>query len=314
MKSDVSLSIVMPVFNEEDGIKDLFEALNRFQKRLPADTEVILVNDGSRDNSLSLLKSTKLVFHKKVINLSRNFGHQSAILAGMFEARGKIVVTMDSDLQHPLELIPTMLQFHEQGYDIVTTERMNNQNIHPFKSLTDKIFYRFINLFSEVPIRHNTSDFRSLNQKAIHSLLALPERRKFLRGMIDWIGFKQISITYQPDKRRSGTSKYTISKMLRLALHGITSFGSMPLYGGVFLGIALFFVSFLYLPYILYIRFVLQEALPGWSSVLFMQLLIGGSTLCIIGIVGLYIGAIYDEVKQRPHYLVDEITESPYEK
>ena len=207
-----TLTLVFPVFNEELAIASLFTALNAHANTFPKNTEVIFVDDGSSDDTASLLRKTKLNFKKKVIILSRNFGHQSAPLAGMEAARGKYVVTLDSDLQHPLDLVPKMIEAHERGIDIVLTQRIDPADISKLKQTTAHVFYSFLNSVSDQRIQENGSDFRSLNRKALTALLTLKERRRLLRGMIHWIGFSSMVLPYTAAPRTSGESKYTWTK------------------------------------------------------------------------------------------------------
>jgi len=301
-----ALSIIIPVFNEEEAITDLFTALSKLENSLPTDTEVILVDDGSTDLTLEKVKSLDLPYKKQIISLSRNFGHQAALVAGLEAARGEIVVTMDGDLQHPPTLIPEMLKQHAEGVDIVFTRRIDTNAISLEKKMTSGMFYSLINRFSGTKIERNGSDFRSLNRKALTALLSMPEKRKFLRGMVSWIGFKTIVLPFTVQERAAGKSKYTLFKMISLALSGITSFSTFPLYLSALFGAALFIAAVIYALYVLYIRFFAGGIVQGWASVLFVLLIVGGFLSLFIGVIGLYVAAIYDEVKNRPLYIVKE--------
>jgi dolichol-phosphate mannosyltransferase len=272
---------------------------------LPQSTEVICVDDGSTDQTFTVLSHHKLVFPKRLLRLSRNFGHQAALLAGLEQAKGEFVVTMDGDLQHPPELIVTMLEAHQSGVDIVLTSRSDTQQHSLFKKLTTTLFYAVLSFLAGKNFVANTSDFRSLNRKALTALLAMPERRKFLRGMVEWIGFSTLVLPYQPQSRAAGESKYSLLKMLKLAFDGITSFSTLPLYFAAGFSCLLFAGAVLYALYVLFVRFVAGNVVSGWASVLFILLIIGGFLSLFLAVIGMYLAAIYDEVKQRPTYIVE---------
>ncbi len=304
----IGLSLVIPVYNEEKNISLLFKRLNALAKKFPAKTEVILVDDGSKDQTARRIKKTPLRFQKHLVQFSRNFGHQAALLAGMEAAQGDIIVTLDGDLQHPPEFILHMLSQHKKGIDIVLTQRTDAVDTSFFKKTTTALFYKIANAFSDTTISENSSDFRSMNRKALRALLSLPERRKFLRGMVQWIGFTTVTLSYQAESRKFGVSKYSFFKMFRLALHGVSSFSALPLYfAGLFSGF-LFLCALVYGGYVVYVRFVLKTAETGWASVILLILIIGSCTSLFLGLIGVYLAAIYDEVKRRPSYLIKNKT------
>lgn len=305
-KQQVKLSIVIPLYNESSLIPALFKKLNSLKHALPPTTEFILVDDGSEDKTFEDLKKSEFHFPVQIIKFSRNFGHQAALLAGLEAAKGDVVVTMDGDLQHPPELIFEMLKHHASGIDIVITQRIDGAETSQLKKQTALGFYTLLNAISSRKINPNSSDFRSMNRKTVDALLSLPEKRKFLRGMVPWIGFSQITIPFQVNKRVDGKSKYSSRKMFKLAIEGITSFSTSPLYASAFIGLILFMMAAVYAIYVLYIRLGLQQAVEGWASVLFVLLIVGGFLSLFLGIIGLYLAAIYDEVKQRPIYIVDQ--------
>jgi polyisoprenyl-phosphate glycosyltransferase len=306
-----SLALVIPIFNEEDAIPLLQEELFHLAEQLPPKTDLIFVDDGSTDRSLQLLKTLDVPFSKKVVQLSRNFGHQSALLAGMAESKADITLTLDADLQHPLSLIPKMLFEHKSGVDVVLTKRTDGQVTGAVKKQSAQLFYWLMNAVSEHKIEINSSDFRSLNRKALDALLHMPEKRKFLRGMVQWIGFRTVILPYEVQQRSEGESKYTWSKMMKLALHGITSFSTAPLYLSAFFGVFLFLMAVIYALYVLYVRFFTGELVQGWASAVFVQLVIGGFLSLFLGVIGIYIAAIYDEVKNRPVFIVKDTYEDP---
>ncbi len=301
------LSVVIPLYNEAENILRLIKALNQLHKSLPSFTELIFVDDGSTDSTVALLQTNKIKISNKILCLSRNFGHQSALLAGLREAKGKYVVTLDGDLQHPLEIIPQMVKQHRKGIDIVLTKRVDQGMNTQFKMLTAHWFYTLINRLSSTPIIENASDFRSMNRRALNALLAMPEHRQFLRGMVNWIGFSSIVIPFRLQKRVAGKSKYSLHKMIRLALYGLTSFSTTPLYFAGFFSFILFISAFFYAIYVIYVKLFTQQAVSGWTSLLFVLLSIGGFLCLFLSIIGVYTAAIYDEVKHRPIYIVKDL-------
>jgi dolichol-phosphate mannosyltransferase len=243
-----------------------------------------------------------------LLQLSRNFGHQAALTAGMDVARGDVVVTLDGDGQHPPEMIPQMLDLIAQGYDVVQTQRMDEAQPASFKKWTSVLFYRFINSISGTQVLPGTADFRALSRQAVDALKAMPEYHRFLRGMVSWIGYRTIILPYQPQDRISGTSKYSLAKMTRLAMDAIFSFSLVPLYIGLSFGALLFCLAGLEMAYVLsfWVRGDTSTLAPGWSSLMFVILLVGGMLMALLGFIGVYVGYIFQEVKRRPAYLVRE--------
>jgi glycosyltransferase involved in cell wall biosynthesis len=303
-RSSIQLSVVIPFYNEEETVRPLFKALNRLKPTLPKRTEILLIDDGSHDGTLDLLKEEKLLFPRKVLQLSRNFGHQAALLAGLEQARGQTIVTMDGDLQHPPSLIPKMLKWHRLGIDIVFTMRQDDQSVPFIKQTLSAWFYWVMDRLSATRIRHNASDFRSITRAALTALLEMPERRKFLRGMMGWIGFTSVIVPFKVGARAGGVSKYTLAKMLRLAFDGLTSFSTLPLYLSAIVGFLLSLLSVMYGIYVLFVRFVLDIVVPGWSSVILVSLVIGSVLSLLLALLGIYVAAIYEEVKGRPVYII----------
>jgi glycosyltransferase involved in cell wall biosynthesis len=299
------ISIVIPSFNEEGNIKIIVKALNEVLQKLNYRYELIFVDDGSSDKTLSILQeiSTKdsNVFY---IELSRNFGHQNALKAGLDMASGDCIITMDGDMQHPPEMIPQLVEKWEEGYDIVYTRRLEDKKLPAFKKITSKYFYKFINYISEIKIEEGTADFRLMDKKVSTVFFAFSENELFIRGLINWVGFNQFAIDYQPAERFSGNSKYTVKKMMQFALKGITSFSIRPLYISIFLGISLFFLSLLF--YILYVFYSIYygHVISGWASVIFTIVIFGGLNLIVLGIIGVYVGKLFMQSKQRPNYLI----------
>lgn len=305
----MTLSIVIPVFNEEENIQPLYKRLVDTIKEynLPR-TELIFVDDGSSDKTLeriSSLKPEEAVLIKS-LELSRNFGHQIAVTAGLDQSSGNNVVIIDADLQDPPELIPEMLQKIQEGYDVVYAKRRARKGESWLKKATAKWFYRLLSRITSVPIPVDTGDFRVITRRIVEVLNKMPEREKFLRGQIAWIGFSQTFVEYDRDERLSGDTGYTWRRMISFALDGITSFSNFPLKVATVSGFVMSFVSFLLMLYALYSRFILKVYEPGWTSLMLSVLFIGGIQLVSIGIIGEYIGRISNNVKQRPLYLIKD--------
>jgi len=311
-----ALSIVVPLFNEEGNVAALMERIVAIAERLPDSPsyEVILVNDGSTDDTLRNVREAMKRYRNVVVaNLSRNFGHQLAASAGIDLALGDAVVLMDGDLQDPPELIAEFVAKWREGYDVVYAVRRTRKGESPFKVLTARIFYRTIKRLTKVSIPVDTGDFRLMSRRVVNALKRAPERHRFLRGLVSWVGFNQTGVEYDRDERLSGTTKYPLPKMLRFAIDGITSFSDVPLRFASYLGFAASLIAFIYaLVVIGYKLFSLHPPgyTPGWASTICAVLFLGGVQLISLGILGEYIGRIYDEVKGRPLYLISEIERS----
>jgi polyisoprenyl-phosphate glycosyltransferase len=305
MKGSGMISIVVPVFNEEENLRELYRRIAGVMEYLGLSFELIFVDDGSTDRSFDvMLEISEKDKNVKIIQLSKNFGHQSAILAGVDHAQGKAVIMMDSDLQHPPELIAKLVEKWHEGYEVVYTRRSATPSVGIFKKLTSHCFYMLANYLGEVNIAPGTADFRLLDRAVIESLRDFGERSIFLRGIIHWIGYRQAAIYYMAAPRYSGKSKYPFLKMLRFAMHGITSFSSIPLYITAILGIFISFFSFLYAGMVIYMRLFTNRVVEGWTSVMVAVLFLGGIHLISLGIQSIYLGQVYKEVKRRPRYLV----------
>jgi dolichol-phosphate mannosyltransferase len=308
VKDHPTLSVVLPVFNEADNLEALYEALTQQLDSLGFPAEMVFVNDGSSDNSLAALKRLRLRDERvKVVGLSRNFGHQCCITAGIDHASGDAVIVMDADLQHPPELIPEMVARWLEGYQVVYTVREDAADTGLFKRWTSSAFYRCINAVSEVPIIPNAADFRLMDRAVVNCLTSMPERSRFLRGMVSWVGFRQIGLRYVANPRHAGKSKYSIRKMISLAVQGITSFSSVPLRLSAYIGFA---TAVSVIPYALwgvYAKFFTDQVVHGWASLEVSVLFLGGVQLMSLGVIGEYVGRIYTEVKGRPIYVADEL-------
>ena len=318
------LSIVIPCFNEEEVLPEsikriqnvisLLKNKNNYDLKIKPNnsikdelnSELIFVNDGSSDRTLEiLLDSQKRYSNIRVINFARNFGHQIAVTAGMDAANGEAVVLMDSDLQDPPEVVIKMFSLWLEGYDVVYATRIKRPGETKFKKITATLFYRILNMLSDTKIPLDTGDFRLMDRKVVDSLNAMPERERFIRGMVSWVGFKQISLPYERAERFAGNSKYPLKKMLSFALTGILSFSVKPLKFSSMLGMFSSFVAVIGLCYVLYANLISGTAISGWTSLILLVTLIGGIQLFCIGILGEYIGRIYNHVKGRPMYIVE---------
>jgi dolichol-phosphate mannosyltransferase len=303
------ISIVAPVYNEEETIYEFNKRVTQVLKNLKDDGydyEIIYVNDGSQDHSLEILRELrqKDPDHIKIIDFSRNFGHQLAITAGIDFASGAAVVIMDSDLQDPPELIPKMVVKWQEGFDVVYAVRKQRKAETFFKKITASYFYHILRKISKINIPRNTGDFRLIDCRVVYSLRKVKERHRFMRGLVSWTGFRQIGIEYIREKRFAGKTKYPVYKMVIFALDGITSFSKTPLQISSYLGFFVSFLSFMYIIINLYLKLFTDLPVRGWTSLIVLICFLGGLQMMFIGIIGEYIGRIYDEVKQRPLYII----------
>jgi polyisoprenyl-phosphate glycosyltransferase len=299
------LSIVIPAHNEEANIDLLHASLCAATSGENADFEIIFVDDGSRDDTrqtvLNLADRDQRV---KLVALSRNFGHQSALFAGIEVACGDAVITMDCDLQHPPELIPDMIAAWRQGYTIVQMARTRTVDAGWGKRVLSQSFYRLMGFLSDTPITPDAADFNLLDRRAVESLLLLKDHRPFLRGMIAWLGYSHISLHYVAGRRASGASSYNFRRMLTLAVDAITTFSTKPLRVGFYIGCLAALASFAYMGFIA-IAIISGKTIEGWTSLMTVLLFMGATQLMTVGIIGEYIGRIYDQTRGRPRYLVD---------
>jgi polyisoprenyl-phosphate glycosyltransferase len=312
----MDLSIVVPLYNEEGNVAPLVERITRIAEQLEsvATYEIVLVNDGSRDGTLAKIRAEMRRRPNIVlVNLSRNFGHQLAATAGIDIAQGDAVVLMDGDLQDPPELIAQFAARWREGYDVVYAVRRKRKGESAFKLLTARMFYRTIKRLTNVAIPVDTGDFRLMSRRVVDALKRSHERHRFLRGMVSWVGFNQIGVEYDREERLSGTTKYPFKKMLKFAIDGITSFSDVPLRFASYLGFTVSTAAFIYAIIIILFKafhFGTPEYARGWASTMVVILFLGGVQLIGIGILGEYIGRIYDEVKGRPLYLIADIERS----
>ncbi len=299
------LSVIVPVFNEAPNIEPMFERLGKTLHALS--WELIFVNDGSKDASLFFMKELATQYpHVKYISFSRNFGHQMAVFAGMQKAKGQYVVIIDADLQDPPELINELYQKATTGFDVVYAQRAARKGESVFKKYTAQLFYRLLNKITAIDIPLDTGDFRIITQRVCRIVCSMPEKNKFLRGQIAWVGFKQTSVLYQREARLHGKSSYPLFKMINFALDGITSFSRFPIRLVTYIGIAMAFLSVMAIIYALVSKFIWGDTVKGWTSMMIIFTLIGGTQLFCMGIVGEYISRIMENVMKRPDYLIEE--------
>lgn len=305
MNTRIRYSIVVPVFNEEEVIVTTYERLKRVMDQTFEPYELLFVNDGSRDRSAEIIRGIgHMDDNVKLINFSRNFGHQIAITAGMDYASGDAVVVIDADLQDPPELILEMIRKWREGYDVVYAKRIQRKGETWFKKVTASLFYRILQVSTDVAIPVDTGDFRLMDRKVCDEMKRLSERNRFVRGLVSWVGFRQTSIEYVRDERVAGETKYPLKKMLKLSLDGLTSFSFKPLKLAGYLGGALSFSGIIYLLVILCMKLFTDSVIGGWHAVAIIQLLCTGIILIVLGVGGEYIGRIYDEARNRPLYII----------
>ncbi len=306
--SQKQITIVVPAYNEEgnvavlrDRVAATLDPLGRYSWKM------LFVDDGSRDGTLGALKRLAQEDPRVgYLSFSRNFGHQAALKAGLDEARGAAVISMDADLQHPPELLPQLLSLWEQGAEIVYTLRQDTVEVGVFKRATSRLFYRAFNALSDLDLDPGAADFRLLDRKVVEAVRQIPESGLFLRGMIHWMGFRQAALPYRVGTRHSGSSKYTFSKMLRLASDGVLSFSTKPLRMASLAGCAVSGLSGLYALYAVAMHLFNRNTISGWTSLLISVLFLGGIQLLSIGLLGEYLGRVLMESKRRPHYLISE--------
>jgi dolichol-phosphate mannosyltransferase len=301
------ISIILPVYNEEQGLSTFVEELVSEVQKIEEGFELIFVNDGSKDNSLLVIKNIcQGKPNYKYIDLSRNFGHQIAVSAGIDYAKGDKVVLIDSDGQDPPEVIHEMLVKINGGFDVAYAQRANRADESALKKLTARFFYKLLNKITSVEIPVDTGDFRMMNRKVVNALKQMPEKQRYLRGQIAWLGFKQTPVAYERKGRNAGETGYTYRKMIHLALDAITSFSNWPLRLATISGFAFAVIGFFLILYTLYARFILEQYQPGWPSLMVTIVFLGGIQLLGIGMIGEYISRINDNVKNRPLYLIGE--------
>ena len=301
------LSVIVPCFNEESVVREVHRSLLATLEPSPEGFELIYVDDGSRDGTLKILRELQQADQRvRVIALSRNFGHQIAVTAGLEHAIGDAVVVIDADLQDPPNVILEMLDRWRQGVDVAYGVRAERKGETAFKMWTAKAFYHVINRWSDVAMPLEAGDFRLMDRRVVNALLAMPERDRFIRGMVAWVGFRQEAVYYQRAVRFAGETKYPLTKMLRFATDGIFSFSLVPLRLAVYMGLTASGLALLGIMYALALRLFTDVWITGWTLLFIAVLFLGGVQLLFIGVIGEYLGRIYGEVKRRPLYLINE--------
>jgi dolichol-phosphate mannosyltransferase len=310
MRSDpatVGYSIVIPVFNEEAVLPALYERMAGVMETLDSPTELVFINDGSRDRSLEILRSLRDRDPRvKILSFSRNFGHQIAITAGLDYASGEAVVIIDADLQDPPEVIPRLVEKWKEGFEIVYAVREQREGESMFKKSTAALFYRTLRRITNIDIPMDVGDFRLLGGRAVQVLRGMREKHRFVRGMVSWVGFRQTGVKYVRHQRHAGETKYPLKKMLKFAIDGVTAFSVLPLKLASYCGFLGAFISVLYISWVLYLRLVKNITIVGWASLMVAILFLGSVQLITLGILGEYIGRICDEVRHRPLYVLEE--------
>jgi len=307
------LSVVVPAFNEEENVDAMYRRVITALAERVDGIELVYVDDGSTDATweriVQLAREDERV---RGVRFARNFGHQAALTAGVDAARGQAVVIIDGDLQDPPEVIPEMVSRWREGYEVVFGQREAREGETRFKLLTAAVFYRLLGRITNVPIPRDTGDFRLMGPRAVAAFRALPERNRFIRGLVSWIGFSQTAVQYRRQARTSGDTKFPVKKMVRFALDGITSFSFLPLRLATLLGFLVSLFAFLYIAIVLVLKFT-GVSWSGYTSLMASILFLGGVQLLVIGIMGEYLARIFDEVKQRPLYVVGDSTDGSVE-
>ncbi|MFE4713663.1 MULTISPECIES: glycosyltransferase family 2 protein [unclassified Paenibacillus] len=308
-------SVVVPMYNEEEVISHTYDRLKQVMDRCGDSYELIFVNDGSRDRTVEIMQEISNRDERvKLVDFSRNFGHQIAITAGMDYSSGDAVVVIDADLQDPPEVILQMIEKWKEGYEVVYGKRLKRHGETLFKKVTAKLFYRLLSSMTSVEIPTDTGDFRLIDRKVCDVLRGLKEKNRYVRGLVSWVGFRQTMVEYVREERFAGETKYPLKKMIRFALDGITSFSHKPLKIASYVGFFISFFSFLYLFFVLFQKVFTSWTVPGWTSIVGVNLLFNGIVLMLLGVIGEYIGRIYDESKDRPLYIVRETRGYPEEE
>ena len=303
----MDISVIIPVYNEEKNIQNLYDRLTQVMENLKITYELIFINDGSSDASIGLIKVlAKKNKEVKYIDFSRNFGHQIAVTAGLDKTIGDAVVIIDADLQDPPELINEMYEKRKEGYEVIYAKRKKRKGESFLKLWTAKIFYRLLSKLTSISIPVDTGDFRMIDKKIVEVLREMPEKNKYLRGQISWVGFNQTFVEYNREERQAGTTGYTYRKMLNFALDGITSFSDVPLKVVTYFGFFVSIIAFLVSIYALIVKLVWNDSVAGWSSLMIAILFIGGIQMIAVGIIGEYLSRMNHNIRNRPLYIIKD--------
>ena len=305
------ITLVVPAYNEQKVLPDFHARSSKVLNDLPIEYEILYINDGSQDKTVDVIKELREKDeHVSVVDLSRNFGKEIALTAGLDHAKGDAVIVIDADLQDPPELIPQLVSKWQEGYDVVYAKRIAREGETWFKKMTSYLFYRFIQRLSSVHIPEDVGDYRLISRRALDALLALRERHRFMKGLFAWVGFPQVAVPYHRGPRAAGETKWNYWKLWNFALEGITSFTTKPLKLASYLGLCIAFLSFIFGSYIIYDKLVHGNPVPGYPSLMVVILFIGGLQFIILGIMGEYLARTFSETKNRPLYLVKEYSPS----
>lgn len=306
--NQVIYSIVVPLYNEQEVIEETYRRLKSVMDSIGESYEVVMINDGSRDLTATMAKDIcSKDKNFKLLNFSRNFGHQTAITAGMDYTSGQAIIVIDADLQDPPEIILEMIKKWKQGYEVVYGKRISRKGETFFKKITAKLFYRTLNKLTDVKIPTDVGDFRLIDKKVKDALMKIPEHNRYVRGLISWLGFKQTAVEFEREARFAGETKYPLSKMIKLAVDGITSFSYKPLKFSIAIGSFISFSSIIFAFVVIIMRlFNITTMEQGWASIMVVMLFLFGIVLIMLGIIGEYIGRIFEEVKGRPIYIISE--------
>ena len=306
------ISLIVPCYNESENAETLYSRIIAAMQPIAETWELVLINDGSTDDTLAHLISLQQRDDRVVlVELSRNFGKEAALSAGLDIARGEAIIPLDADLQDPPELIPDLLAKWHEGFEVVNAVRLSREGESILKRFTAHAFYRVINRLSSVPIPQDTGDFRLIARPALEAIKALPERRRFMKGLFAWVGFKTTSVAYRRQPRNAGRTKWNYWRLWTFALEGITSFSQAPLQIASYFGFTVSFAAFLYAAFLIVDTLIFGNTVKGYPSLMVAILFLGGIQLMALGILGEYIGRIYEESKQRPVYLIRKIWKAP---
>lgn len=306
MTNDIKYSIIVPVFNEEQVLEEFHKRTSSVMQSTHEKYELIFINDGSQDKTLEIIESLRKNDGSiKLLNLSRNFGHQIAITAGMDSASGQAVVVIDSDLQDPPEVILEMIGKWKEGFEVVYGKRIRRKEKSLFKKATAAMFYRLLRVLTDSDIPVDVGDFRLIDRKVCDVMKGFTEKNRYVRGLVSWVGFRQAAVEYERDERFAGKTKYSLGKMIKFAIDAATSFSHKPLKMASYLGVFFSGISFLYLLVVIYERIFTEKTVIGWTSIVAVNLFFNGIVLIILGAIGEYIGRIYDESKGRPLYIIE---------
>jgi len=305
MINTIYYSVIVPAFNEEPVIEETYKRLKKVMDGIGEPYELIFVNDGSSDRTGEILERIHHTDpHLKAIHFSRNFGHEAATTAGLDHASGQCIIIIDADLQDPPEIIPEMIEKWKQGYEIVYGKRKQRKGESTLKKTTSALFYRFLQRMTEIDIPADVGDFRLIDRKVCNALKHMREKNRYMRGIISWVGFRQTAIEFVREERWAGETKYNLKKLLRLAWDAITAFSYKPLKIATYLGFALSGISFIYLLVVICEKLFTQKTVPGWASIMVINLFFNGIVLIMLGLLGEYIGRIFEETKNRPLYII----------